>query len=512
MSAKLRSALLVGVCASVAACSGPPSSRRVAEDALAAMGGKDKVEAIRTLTMSGGTGTRLRLGQTRHVTDTEAPGQLTEVVEIADLTNNRASLDYQLKNGDFTQHRHEILTKRGDKPVGIEIVPNRPIIATSPSGLFSWGTQNSPEFLLRRNVVTIVLAAVDSASDGQAADQSFNGKAAKAVAVKTKAGEDATVYFDPDSRLPAGYEVLDTETMLGDVPAQYTFADYKTVDGVTLPHHITIRKGGQDYSEVQFASIVINDPAADKALEIPESASQEADRAIAAGDFSPVAITKVADGVYFARAYSHNSLIVEFPTWLAVVEAPYTEAQTKTLLRLAAEQFPGKPVKYAAVTHHHYDHTGGVRGIAAAGATLLVEQGHAAALRQILDARHTHPQDELDARRNAQPPAPTGSMEVYEGQRVIADGKQRLELHAFNGSPHVEPMVLAYVPGAGVLFQSDLWFPGTGGAGTPAARQLLESVRTLGLKVKTNVGGHGGVGPFMELVTAVDRMPKAVAN
>jgi hypothetical protein len=39
------------------------------------------------------------------------------------------------------------------KPVGIEIVGTRPIIATSPGGLFSWGTQNSPEFLLRRNAV-----------------------------------------------------------------------------------------------------------------------------------------------------------------------------------------------------------------------------------------------------------------------------------------------------------------------------------------------------------------------
>jgi hypothetical protein len=80
------------------------------------------------------------------------------------------------------------------------------------------------------------------------------------------------------------------------------------------------------------------------------------------------------------------------------------------------------------------------------------------------------------------------------------------------GSAHVEPMVLAYVPGARVLFQSDLWFPGTGGAGSPLAKHLLESVRKLGLEVYTNVGGHGGVGPFMELVTAVGKMPQSGAN
>src|SRR5262245_48276676 len=152
-------------CTFTAACSGPPSPRSVANDALAALGGKDKLQAVKTLVMKGGTGTRLRLGQTRHVLDPETPGELKNVVEIADLSGGRASLDYELKNGDFTQHRHEVLTKRNDKPVGIEIIPMRPIIATSPTGLFSWGTQNSPEFVLRRNIVTIALATADSAAD-----------------------------------------------------------------------------------------------------------------------------------------------------------------------------------------------------------------------------------------------------------------------------------------------------------------------------------------------------------
>ncbi len=142
-----------------------------------------------------------------------------------------------------------------------------------------------------------------------------------------------------------------------------------------LPHKITITKGGTPYSTVEYTGGAINDPAAAKDFDIPDAASKQADEAIAAGVFSPVALDKIADGVYFARAYSHNSLVVEFPQWLAVVEAPYTDAQTATLVRVLAAQFPGKPIKYAAVTHPHSDHIGGVRGIAAAGATVLVEKG-----------------------------------------------------------------------------------------------------------------------------------------
>src|SRR5437868_6952819 len=181
-------------------------------------------------------------------------------------------------------------------------------------------------------------------------------------------------------------------------------------------------------------------------------------------------------------------------------------------MRMLSQQFPGKPVKYAAVTHHHYDHTGGVRRIAAYGATVLVEKGHEGELRPLLEARHTHPQDELERRRSGQPPQPTGSIEVYEGKKVISDGAQSLELYPFMGSPHVEPMVMAYVPSAKALFQSDLWFPGTGGAGNPAAKQLLDTIKMLKLKVDTMVGGHGGVGPFGELEKAIAAMPPAASH
>jgi glyoxylase-like metal-dependent hydrolase (beta-lactamase superfamily II) len=466
------------------------------------MGG-DKVKAVQTVSMKGGSGTRLRLQQTRHVGDPEEPAMLSNVIEIVDLAGGRASLDYQFNEGGFGQHRHEVLTSRGGKPVGVEYVDMRPVIATSPNGLFSWGTQNSPEISLHRNIVGILLEASAAATDAPADDRDLNGKKTKHATMKTKNGDDVSLFFDPQTKLLAGFETTDTEALDGDVPAQYLFDDYKAVDGVQLPHRITIRKNGKDYSTVQYTSAAVNDPAAQKVFEIPDAASADADKAIASGsnDYSPLEISKIADGVFFAKAYSHNSMVVEFPSWLVVVEAPYTDAQSKTLVRMLKEQFPDKPIRYAVVTHHHSDHIGGVRGVAAAGATILVEKGHAPALQSLVELHHTHPPDSLEAARSAG--EKTGAVEVYETKKVITDGKQSLELYAFNGSPHVEPMVMAYVPGAKVLFQSDLWFPATGGAGNPAAKQLYDSIKALKLDVKTNVGGHGGVGPFAELENAV---------
>jgi glyoxylase-like metal-dependent hydrolase (beta-lactamase superfamily II) len=329
----------------------------------------------------------------------------------------------------------------------------------------------------------------------------FNGRTLKSAGITLPSGEKATVFFEAESKLLAGYEVLDTESMLGDVTAQYILADYRAAGAVTLPHKITIVKGGKPYSEVQFKAASVNDAAAQEVFAIPATADAEVDTAIAAGDYSPVTITKVADRVYFARAYSHNSMVVEFPTWLAVVEAAYTDAQSHTLARVLQQQFPNKPIKYAAVTHHHYDHTGGVRTLASYGANVLVEKGHEPELRMILETPHTNPPDPLETKRKAN--HTVGALEVYEKKMVISDGGQSLELYAITGNPHVDPKVVAFVPNGGVLFQSDLFFPGVGVPASPEAVHLLKSVRELKLRVTTNVGGHGGVGPFSELEKAV---------
>src|SRR5688572_12647242 len=481
-------------------CAAAPTTKSLAADAATAMGGLDRLRGVQTLVMSGGTGTRLRLGQMSNAAEAEQPATLSKVTETLDVANGRAVLDYEINLGGFMQHRQEVLTKKDGAPVGLEDVAGRPLAVMSPSGLFSWGTQNHPEFLLRRNVIAVALAASEAATEDPLQDKSFDGRTLMAGLAKLPSGEQITVYFEPESKLIAGFEALDTESMLGDAPSQYIFADYRDVGGLKLPHKITIRKLGQPYSDVQYSSAVVNDPAADAVFAIPEAVNADVDKAIGAGEYSAVTLSKIAEGVYFARAYSHNSMVVEFPTWLAVVEPAYTDAQSATLVRVLNEQFPGKPIRYGIVTHHHYDHTGGVRGLAAAGATILAEKGHEPAIRMIVETPHTNPPDALETAKKA---GKAGGLEIFEGKKVLNEGKQTLELYPISGNPHVEPKVLAYVPGAGAVFQSDLWIPAVGAPAGPEAVHLLQSIQGLKLPVARHVGGHGGIGASAELIKAV---------
>jgi glyoxylase-like metal-dependent hydrolase (beta-lactamase superfamily II) len=473
-----------------------PTAADLAQGLLDAMGGRTALEGVETI-VARGAGTRTRLGQIPFTGGEDPQGSLASVTETIDLARGRAAFDYDVMLEGFMQHRTEVLTRHNGALVGWATGPGRPDIATSPNGLFSWATQNSPVMLLRRNIVTIALAAADSATSTPAEERLFGGGTSLHATAELPSGEEIELYYDPDSGLLDGFVALDTETMLGDVEAIYSLDDYRATEGLVLPYAVDIEKEGRPYSSIEYTSIAINDPSTLGIFSIPTDATDQADAVVAANDgWAPLQWNEVADGVYHAVGYSHHSMVVEFPDFVAVIEAPYTEAQSQRLRSIIEEEI-AKPIAYVVPTHPHYDHTGGVRGIAATGATVLVAAGHEAELRGIVESPHTNPPDELS--RRAQAGEEVGTIEVFSGTTEIAGGTRRLELHELTTIPHVNPKVIAYVADAGIVFQSDLFF----GAPSEDAKALYEAIGVRGLEVESIVGGHGGVIPFATLEEVV---------
>lgn len=461
---------------------------------LEAMGGRTALEAVTMLVLKG-NGTRTRMGQIAAAGGIDPSGELLDLTATIDLANGRAGFNYTVVNGAFRQQRTEVYTRHRGEPVGWTSGPDRPAVVTSPNGLFSWATQNSPEMLLRRNPISVALAAAETlARTPQPRD--FNGRSAQFIAATLPWGEDIGLYFNSNTGLLDGFTTLDTETMLGDVEAQYIYADYRAVGDLTLPHSVTVLKQGRPYASIEYEAISVNPVGALELFAVPADAVEQANQVVAAaGAWAPLDWNTVAPNIYHAVGYSHHSMVVEFPSFVVVIEGPYTEAQSLALgERIDAEI--GKPIRYVAPTHPHYDHTGGIRGLAALGATVVVAQGHEAELRAIVEARHSNPPDML-AQRIASG-AELGTLESFSGTTAIEEGEQRVELYEVQGIPHVSPKMLAFVPSAGVLFQSDLFFGGP----SPDATALYRSVRELELDVETIVGGHGGVLPFAALVEA----------
>jgi glyoxylase-like metal-dependent hydrolase (beta-lactamase superfamily II) len=81
--------------------------------------------------------------------------------------------------------------------------------------------------------------------------------------------------------------------------------------------------------------------------------------------------TNLADRVWLLGGGSHNSVLVEFNDFVAVVEAPQNEERSLAVMDEVSRLAPNRPIKYVVNTHHHMDHAGGLRTYLAQGTTVV---------------------------------------------------------------------------------------------------------------------------------------------
>lgn len=487
------SVVLLMIAGTLAACGEERlTGTRLITDAAKAMGGLEKLQAV-TVQVRRGNGTRTNMGQSREPGMPEPTGVVKNYVEAVDFQNRLAGVEYDLQVGDFVQRRREVYTRAQGRPrrnIGYYTIGGASV-AVSPPALVSYAAFDTPEIIPRRDVLPILLSAVDRTEMSRELERKeFNSKSCVAVKARVNNGrEEATLYFDPQSRLMEGYEITEIDTVLGRIPVEYIFTDYRAVGDLRLPHRVQIRRDRKDSADFQFDSIALDLGAAKDWFTVPSAAGQHALKIAAAPVYVPLEISTIAPGLHLAQGFTHNSVIVEFSDYLVVLEAPLNNTQSIVLLRELSKLAPGKPIRYVVPTHHHHDHLGGLREVAAKGATVLTEKRLEPIVRRMLESSQN---DGLAQARKEDPQAIR--VEVFENSRVIADKGRRVEIHAIEGSPHASPMVIAYLPRERIVFQSDL-FP----SAPPVAKHFYVSIASLRLRPGSIVGGHGPVLPIAEL-------------
>jgi glyoxylase-like metal-dependent hydrolase (beta-lactamase superfamily II) len=278
--------------------------------------------------------------------------------------------------------------------------------------------------------------------------------------------------------------------VLGDTDLVATYSDYKDFNGVKFPTKILIVQGGFPIWDLAISNVTPNAPL-DLAVPAP----------VASATVPPVqtASTKIADGVWHVAGGSHHSVVVEFKDYIAVAEAPLDEARSQAVLAEAKKLVPNKPVKYLLTTHHHFDHTGGLRTYAAEGATIVTHQTNVPYFEKTLTAPATLTPD-MQAKAAKQP-----MLEGVSEKQVITDGKQTIEVYATGGDTHTKEYTLIYLPKQKILVEADAYSPGPPDAPPPAtpppnAVTLYDEIQRLKLNVATIAPIHGrGAVPIAEL-------------
>jgi glyoxylase-like metal-dependent hydrolase (beta-lactamase superfamily II) len=305
----------------------------------------------------------------------------------------------------------------------------------------------------------------------------------------------------------------------GDVEIAVTFSDWRRDSGLAFPYQAALSWDGAVIHREVRQRIEVN-PQLDPEIFVlretqpfdPQAAErglineQWVHRALAMGapislDTGGVVLVDIAPDVVSIGGGIHHSLAIALDSGVVVVDPPQHEDRSLAVIEAVTARWPGKQITHLILTHHHHDHSGGIRAYAAIGAELIVAEGDRDFVTRCLARPHTIRPDTLAA---------TATRPTI---RTVADnhlslGGGAIEIHRIS-SPHSAENLIVYVSSVKLLFNADLFNPGLVPPGTAPpphwltfSRDFRRQVDALDLDIDILLGAHGALEgrPFQSLV------------
>lgn len=457
---------------------------KVIDDAATALGGRDRLLLLKSVISEGG-GTNGNLGQDL---TPEATGQTFTVSgyrRVHSFTANAMRIE-QTRTPNFPFFQGQAAQKQligVDGDVGYNISPLGVAFRVSEV------VTRQRRVDLFHHPIAIVRAALEP---GAEVGNVRSDGSETLVDVKTSTGVTLVLAVDATTHLPTRVMSKSDDTNLGDVVLETAFSDYKDSNGVKVPTHVVTKTDRWVTADLRMTAVEVDGVTGDMAA--PDDAVNS--RPAATSPEPVVDDQELAPGVWVMAGQSHHSVLVELADQLVLIEAPQNDGRTLAVIKRARELRPNKPLTKVIATHHHFDHSGGIRAAVSEGLAVVTHGGNAAFFQDIIKRPHTLNPDAL-AR---QPRSLT--VETVDDRLELKDATRTVQLFHIDGSPHSSTMLMAYLPAEKLLIEADAFNPNSP---APFAANLLENVQRRNLAIDRIVPLHGVVVPFDDLKKAVAR-------
>lgn len=339
-----------------------------------------------------------------------------------------------------------------------------------------------------------------AANDATVATQTANNRSLQVVSwespIKSPAGVAyKLVGYINDQNLVERVETWLENPIFGDMLVQANYTQYRrNHEGLMFPAMVIESRGGSALYPIQIFGAQGNPPQLAQYLQpitAPNGVELPAPPAPAATSPAPpqVGSEKLADGVYRITG-GYVAVAVEFSDHILIFEAAgQNETRAQAVMAEAKRVIPGKPIRYAVTSHHHFDHTSGLPAVVAEGATIVTHEINKEFFERALGAPRTLRPDAI---------ATSGKKAVIEGvgeERVFEDAAHTVELHHIQGLPHAEDMLVMYLPKEKIVVFADMYNvpPANNPVPNPpviGTIVMMDNLERLGLDFDTLVSVH----------------------
>jgi glyoxylase-like metal-dependent hydrolase (beta-lactamase superfamily II) len=270
-------------------------------------------------------------------------------------------------------------------------------------------------------------------------------------AVKAPSGKSYTINgYVNDKNYVERVETWVGDNIMGDMRVLATYSGWKDFGGAVAPAKIVQTRGGWPFFEVDVAAAKTNPSDLDALAPAPANRPAGPPPGGPPPAFT-VTSEKLGDGLWrlTTGAGSYDSVIVEFKSYVMMLEAGQSIARSAAYLEETKKLVPNKPIRYVMNTHPHSDHTGGLPALVAQGATIVTQRNNKEFLEGALNTQRTLLDDVL-----AKNPK-KARIETVSEKKVYSDGTRSVELYHIYPAPHSNGLLVAYIPKEKILFQGD---------------------------------------------------------
>jgi glyoxylase-like metal-dependent hydrolase (beta-lactamase superfamily II) len=322
-----------------------------------------------------------------------------------------------------------------------------------------------------------------------------------------------------DSKQVSHLVTQENDFPCGDVEIVVAFSDWCRHSGLAFPYQVELRWEGIVIHREARQLIEVNPPLDPDIFVLPKTQpfdpeaaehglfnEQWIHRTVAmsapiALNVGEVVFVPLNEHVGSISGGIHHSMAVALDSGVVVIDSPLHEERSLAVIRTVTARWPDKPITHLILTHHHHDHSGGIRAYAAIGAELVVAQGDHDFIAQCLKRPHTISPDTLAAK-------PTKPTIRIVGDIFFSLGDGEIQVYRIS-SPHSAENLVVYVASLKLLFNADMFNPGLVPPGVPPpphwltySRDFRNQIEALNLDIEVLLGAHGVPegGPYQELI------------
>ncbi len=484
---KLKTAAIAMLACATAFGQSPEMS--VITRATEALGGKDKILAVKTLVIEG-SGINPNVGQNPLPDSPLLNWNVPEFKRSLDLANGRMGVEqHRIAAFDFA------LATDVHQNMGLDGGVAFNVNADGTAQRVGEAVAADRRIEMLGNPITIVRAALDPAAKlSNLRKKSGEQK----IDITTASGDKLILAVNAKTGLPASVSWVSSSENLGDVVNTTSFSNYETVDGLKLPKRYVTSIDFRNWvtADIQVAKNTVDGTIAD--LSAPANV-----KASPAPQPQPVSVDAqaVGKGIWWLAGNGNaRSILFEFDDHLTLFEAPTSEARSKAVIDKARSLVPNKPLTEVIVSHHHFDHTGGLRTAVAEGLVVISHKGNEGIFKEVTSRKATLKPDLLTASGK------TLKFRGVDDTLVLKDKSMEVVIYHVIDNTHSPLLLMAYVPRDRILVQGDLI--DVGWTQHPWAENYAKNLELRKIDFAKDVPVHGKIQTHPEELAAIAAMKK----